>query len=381
MDRWEPLLEAGADPRRAAAQASAAGRRVVAAQCPLVPPELIHALGLSPWRLSAPPTPPDQTSHQLQTFCCSWIQAILDQALKGSLSHLTGVVLSCTPCDSMRSLPDIWRRSVSAPRPDWLYTIKFPAHRDGEEVGDFVSEELAIFQRWLELRAGEVLEPDRLAASAALFNRIRAALRALQRLTAQQQIPASTFQQAAIGAQVMDPAEAAELLELLLEHAAAGELRPPERSPRLMLVAGQLDDLRLLMWLEEKGATCVAIESCNMNHFFEASADLDPVDPLADLSRRHGRRPPCATCSGSADLRGRRLHQTINELGVQGVVFLPLRGCDPHEFDNALMTAGLEPLGVPHLTLEIDPQWSSWGQLTNRLEAFLELVGGLPDAE
>jgi benzoyl-CoA reductase/2-hydroxyglutaryl-CoA dehydratase subunit BcrC/BadD/HgdB len=282
------------------------------------------------------------------------------------------VVFAANTCDSLQNVPDIWRRAVKA-GPGRLHVMHLPALSEGHAPLALLQEELARLARWLERETGERLDPERLAASARLFNRLRAALRRLLALADRGAARHSWVQGAATGAQVLDAEQAVVALESAVDELAArGGSRPPAPL-RLMLVGGLLDDLRLLEWLEEHGAQPLVEETCTGARTFEVQADLDDTDPLADLPRRHLRRSRCAVCAGSGRHRAAALATTVRERRASGVVFLPYRGCDPHAFDNVLLAHALHDASIPHLTVEVDPQLSNWGQVTTRLEAFLEL--------
>jgi benzoyl-CoA reductase/2-hydroxyglutaryl-CoA dehydratase subunit BcrC/BadD/HgdB len=372
----EPLLRAASDPAAAVARISAAGGRVLGLQCRSIPEELPHALGLHPWRLWLKPEPPLRSSAFLQTFCCTWVQALLDQALGGSLRDLFGVVFSCNTCDSMQHLPDIWRRTVGAPGAGQICAVRFPARAEGCAARELLEKELDGLSRWLEQRTAERLVPSRLEASARLFNRIRGAFRGLQTLAAAGRVPYSLLHAASVGAQALDRQRVADLLDTALEQlSTAGPISVGGRA-RVMVVGGILDDPRLLLWLEARGAQCVDDDICALGPSFEAEADLDPTDALLDMAQRHLRRSPCPVTVGSAARRGESLLERAARHRASGVVFVPFRGCEPHGFDNVLLGRALSERSIPHLVLEVEPHLGNLGQLTTRLEAFVEMLSG-----
>jgi len=369
--RFEQVL---ADPWRASQQLSEAGQRVVGLLCPNLPEELPHALGLAPSRISVRPTPPTRSPEVLQTYCCTWVLALLDQALKGELAHLWSVVFAGNTCDSFQNLPDIWARTVERPGPDQLYSLHLPVRTDSSAAEELMADELDAWREWLEQRAGDALDPARLVTSARLYNAIRAALRRLAALAAQGRLPYAGVQAAAVATQSMDRGEAADLLQQCLEELEGADLPAPDDDrARIMVVGGYLDDPRLLRWLDEHEADVVADDTCALWRTFQAAADLDLDDPLRDMARRQIRRSPCPVQHDSARRRGDDLLRRIRQHRAQGVLLMPYKGCEPHGFDNVLLIEALDRQKIPHLTLEVDPQLGSWGQLTTRLEAFVEM--------
>jgi benzoyl-CoA reductase/2-hydroxyglutaryl-CoA dehydratase subunit BcrC/BadD/HgdB len=388
-----PLLEAASDPAAATARLVASGARVLGLQCANLPAELPHALGLHPLRLMLRPEPATRAPALYQTFACSWAQALLDQALAGHLAGLVGVSFGCNTCDSIQNLPAIWRDRVQAPAA--IASLRFPALGEGEAARELLAFELERWGRWLaslaareavaaprrEERSGPWLDRARLADSARLFNRIRAALRGLHGLAREERLPYSLLQAASLGSELLPRAYAAELLEAALREAGADRREPRATRARVALVGGVLDDLRLLRFLEERGVQCVLDDTCALGRSFEPAMDLDPEDALADLAARHLRRSPCPVVSGSGPRRSAAIVAAIHEQRVGGVILIPYRGCEPHGFDNVLIGRALKAEGVPQLLIEIDPHWGgpSWGTIANRLEAFLEMISGVTD--
>jgi benzoyl-CoA reductase/2-hydroxyglutaryl-CoA dehydratase subunit BcrC/BadD/HgdB len=372
------IREIAADPVSAMQRLADGGQKVIGLSCPNLPEELPHALGLTPGRIVVQPRPPKRSPEALQTFCCTWVQALLDQGMAGDLAFLHGLTLSCNTCDSLQNLPDIWRRTVERPGPEALHSLRFPVVT-GEAAFEMLRAELHIWQSWLEGRAGTRLEHARLEASARLFNRLRAALRELQRAASQGQVGYSLLQAAALAAQTADREEVADLLDAILtETQGEGAPRTP-RSTKLVLAGGYLDMPRLFEWLEEHGADVVEDDTCALSRTFEPAMDLDPGDPFEDMARRHLRRSRCPVQLSSAAPRAAALVEKVTRSEAQAVILLPYKGCEPHAFDNVLLAEALDRKKIPHVTLEIEPHLGNWGQITTRLEAFLEMFSEVSD--
>jgi benzoyl-CoA reductase/2-hydroxyglutaryl-CoA dehydratase subunit BcrC/BadD/HgdB len=370
------IREIVADPTSAMEKLADAGHRVIGLSCPNLPEELPHALGLTPARIVVRPRPPKRSPEALETFCCTWVQALLDQGMAGDLAFLHGMTLGSNTCDSLQNLPDIWRRTVERPGAEALHALRLPVVT-GEAALEMLRAELRVWQGWLEERAGAGLEPARLEASARLHNRVRAALRELQRAASAGRVGYSLLQAAALAAQTADRQEVADLLDSVV--AEARGRAPVVRSARLVLAGGYLDMPRLFEWLEDRGAAVVDDDTCALSRTFEPAVDLDPDDPLEDIARRHLRRSRCPVHLGSAERRAAALLEKVTRGEARAVILLPYKGCEPHAFDNVLLAEALERRRIPHITLEIEPHLGNWGQISTRLEAFLEMFSEVSD--
>ncbi|MBC8248998.1 MAG: 2-hydroxyacyl-CoA dehydratase, partial [Anaerolineales bacterium] len=83
------------------------GHRAMGYFCTYVPEEIIHAAGFAPLRILSGREIPSRADAHLQSYTCALCRSALDQALRGNLSFLQGVVFPHT-CDTIQALADIW---------------------------------------------------------------------------------------------------------------------------------------------------------------------------------------------------------------------------------------------------------------------------------
>jgi benzoyl-CoA reductase/2-hydroxyglutaryl-CoA dehydratase subunit BcrC/BadD/HgdB len=67
----------------------------------------------------------------------------------------------------------------------------------------------------------------------------------------------------------------------------------------------------------------------------------------------------------------------VERYDVEGAIIFVLKFCDPHLFDAPLLLETLEALGLPVLYLEWEHSLGGIAQLRTRIEAFLEMIGGV----
>ena len=76
--------------------------------CSYTPTPLIHAAGLTPYRVLPMGDSPDRAGQLLHDNLCPHVKRILDRAMENDLPDLHGMVfMNC--CDAMRRLSDAWR--------------------------------------------------------------------------------------------------------------------------------------------------------------------------------------------------------------------------------------------------------------------------------
>lgn len=334
--------------------------------CTYVPEEIIHAAGFVPVRIRSGSETPSRADAHLQSYTCALCRSALDQALRGDLDFLQGVVFPHT-CDTIQSLTDIWRMSF----PDlYVETIVQPVNLSSPSTRPYLIAELQRFRHSLEEFSGQAISDQAISASIESHNekcRLLARLYDLRdRLTAPELFAATS------AAFIISPQDYNQLLGELVELLAEEESTTPKR-PGLILVGAFLDDPAMLTIVEELGGRIVGDDLCTGSRYFVQPVEADG-DPIAALADRYLNRLPCPAKYHPDHERGEHLLKLVSEAKADGVVFVLQKFCDPHAFDYAIIKKKLDDAAVPHLRLEMEhaPAPDQW---RTRLQAFLEMIG------
>jgi benzoyl-CoA reductase subunit C len=355
--------------------------RAIGYFCTYVPEEIVHAAGFVPVRIRSSGKPPSRADAHLQSYTCALCRSALDQALRGDLSFLQGVVFAHT-CDTIQALTDIWQMSF----PDlYVETIVQPVNLSSPSARLYLIAELKRFRHSLEDLIGQEISGQAISASIALYNEKR---RLLARLLRDRLTAPELF--AATSAGFIIPLEEhnpllSELVELLAEEGVSippslagrgwGKVephKPRSKGPGLILVGAFLDDPVVLNIIEELGARIVGDDLCTGSRYFAQPVEADG-DPIAALADRYLRRLPCPAKHNPDHERSEHLLKLIHVTKANGVVFVLPKFCDPHAFDYAMVKEKLDAAAVPHLRLEMEhsPALDQW---RTRLQAFLEIL-------
>ena len=366
------------------------GHRAMGYFCTYVPEEIIHAAGFVPLRIRSGDQTPSRADAHLQSYTCALCRSALDQALRGDLSFLGGVVFPHT-CDTIQALADIWRMSF----PDlYVETVVQPVHLSSPSTRPYLVAELQRFRHSLEELIGQEISDGAINDSIELYNKKRRLLTRLydlrDRLTATELFTAT-------GAGFVMPVEEynhllGELVELLAEQEVNippslpgrgwGRVAPHKlRFPGIILVGAVLDDPAILTIVEELGARIVGDDLCTGSRYFAQPVEADD-DPIAALADRYLKRLPCPAKYNPDREPGEHLLKLVNESKADaasshvrsGIVFVLPKFCDPHAFDYAMIKEKLDVAAVPHLRLEMEHA-PALGQWRTRLQAFLEMIG------
>jgi benzoyl-CoA reductase/2-hydroxyglutaryl-CoA dehydratase subunit BcrC/BadD/HgdB len=133
-------------------------------------------------------------------------------------------------------------------------------------------------------------------------------------------------------------------------------------------------NLKLPLLIEEAGGVVVTDETCSANRMLYDMTAVDEwmvndmVDSLADKYLK-----PC-TCPifTRNDDRRRRLLDLVKDFNADGVVYQAFAGCQVYEMEYRSVAEEFNKAGIPLLYIETDYSLDDKGQLSTRIEAFLE---------
>lgn len=377
--------------------------------CSYVPEEIILAAGLHPVRVGARPGPTGLADSYLQSFACSFARALLDGLMAGRENGLAGVVFAYT-CDSLRAAFETWK--ARAPRGFLVHFLNLPARVAAPGVEAYLASEMQRLAAALGAVPGSrPVTAEGLAGAAELVGALRSGLLRLARVrTARPDLlPGSTYLALARAATRLERQEVAvalaglarELERQASESGGEGGRAPRLRSrPRLLVSGGFLETEEPLRLIEQAGADIVSDDLCLAGRRLAFSPETgcgtaqsrpgaaastagasgaaapsgSSDDPFARLALAYLRRVPCPTKHPPA-ARFERLLRQVREDGVDGVVLLLQKFCDPHAFDYPALRDDLTTAGVPCLMVEVEQGGVPAGQARTRVEAFVERLG------
>ncbi len=348
------------------------GRKIVGCLPMYVPEEVIHAAGMLPVVISGGRGATPLADARMPTYACSLVRGSLDLALRGALDFCDGFVFPYI-CDSMQSLSEVWRTNLPQV---FNHHILFPGRLDGPAARTYLIEELHRFRGAIERLAGHSVSDRSLWDSIETYNTSRRRLARLYDLRRQQPGMFSAREiSAIIQASMLMPKEAHN--ELLSEVLAEAILRTPKvDARRRLVVSGLLASGSLLETIEEAGCCIIDDDLFNGRRYFEGLAEMAP-SPLESLAGRFLSMMPCPTKHDPSHDYGSHVVEMARKAQAEGVVVLMLKYCDPQAFDYPHLKDRLERAGIPHLLIESGHDGLALGQITTRVQAFLEQITGI----
>jgi benzoyl-CoA reductase/2-hydroxyglutaryl-CoA dehydratase subunit BcrC/BadD/HgdB len=107
--------------------------------------------------------------------------------------------------------------------------------------------------------------------------------------------------------------------------------------------------------------------------------ELHVDDQVAGITDYLFSGAPCCCIHNPENDRHAYLIEKVRTAAADGVLFWPMRFCEPDAFERPQLIERLKHEGIPSLTLEMDVTTSNFEWAKTRVEAFCEMLGGLEE--
>ncbi|MDH4139100.1 MAG: double-cubane-cluster-containing anaerobic reductase [Coriobacteriia bacterium] len=163
----------------------------------------------------------------------------------------------------------------------------------------------------------------------------------------------------------------------LEERVAAGEGVAPRGAKRILVTGTPMavPNWKVHDIVEKAGGVVVQEELCTGSRYFdtlvpESNGSLDAmIDAVAD--KYLGINCACFTPNqGRCD----DVIRMAKDWNANGIIDYSLQFCDPYQMESTLVERAAQDAGIPHLKIETDYSMEDVGQLSTRVEAFLEML-------
>ncbi|HET7833632.1 MAG TPA: double-cubane-cluster-containing anaerobic reductase [Gallionella sp.] len=356
---------------------------LVGTTCIQAPEELIYAFGATPVRLCNGSYHYDQRGADfMPAKSCSLVKATLGMLDSETVIPKLGrpdLIVNPTTCDQKKKASAMMESMGYA-----VYDLELPNVKESEAARVYWQRSVRQFAARLRELTGRKLTRKNLKEAMNKTGRAQAAFRKLHNF--RRQAPSLILGKDVFlvtNAYFFDDinrwTDAVEKLnEELAQREQAGFKAVQSKAPRIVFTGSPpvFPNLKLPLLIEEAGGVVVADETCSANRMLYDMTAVDEwllndmVDALADKYLK-----PC-TCPifTRNDDRKRRLLDLVRDFKADGVVYQAFAGCQVYEMEYRSVAEEFNKAGIPMLYVETDYSPDDKGQLSTRIEAFLEAL-------
>ncbi len=353
------------------------GKKTMGTICCHVPEEIVHAAGMLPVRLRATGCTADADAQTwMSPFSCSFARSTLQYLMDGKYDFLDGLISSdgCLMAgriydnwryinDTIESTDDYYVRMVAVPRIINRHTKNFFAEHLEQLVED------------LEGIADKEITNEDIIQSTKLYNETRALIRELFSLSKGDKplITGAERLKIIMAGMSIPKEEYNTMLRDYIDHIKERNAVQKSRA-RIMVIGSAIDDPEYFKVIEDTGALVVTDYTCYGSRYLYEPVELDEENVLASLAENYMVRPVCPRMTDIRPEIHESIFNMIRDFDVDGVIFSQLQYCEVWGAEMLFFHDKFKEKSIPILSLEREEIMTNIGQLSTRVEAFVEML-------
>lgn len=356
----------------------AAGGKVVGTFCLYVPEEVVLASGAACVGIcGGADWGADVAEQYVPRNLCPLIKSFMGFKLTRVCPYFesSDLIVGETTCDGKKKAYEVLGEHTN------VHTMHTPQMKD-EASRRLWAEEVVKFKGKMEELTGKRVDAEALAKGISIVNKKRTALRRLNEARKADPVPISgkdalLIQQVAFYDDPVRFTESVNKISEELEKRIAGGVGAVKKGAPRILISGcpmAIPNWKLHHIIESSGAVIVAEEACIGHRYFrdmvDESAGQGEEAQMQAIADRY-MKLDCACFTPNKE-RIDNIMRLVEDYNVDGVVHYSLQFCDPFTVEYFSVEKALKEADVPVLKIETDYSMEDAGQLSTRVEAFLE---------
>lgn len=357
-------------------------RKIIGTICIQVPHELIYASGAMPLRLCNGSQSFEQVGAEfLPAKSCSIVKATTGMLhiSQHNLKEKMDMVVVPTTCDQKKKAAEIWEDMGFN-----IYTMEVPPSKDTEEARFYWQNSVKKLVSALQKITGERITKRKIRDAIGRIQRASDQYRKLYGLM--ESSPPVLYGKdlfLVTNAYAFDNIDrwtnAVKTLNRELERKKrAGEFVGTRHAPRILFTGSPpiFPNLKIPLLVEQAGAIVVTDEVCSSSRVLYDAVVYDEgnlYDMIPAIADRYLKPSTCPFFTFNSDRRRKLIHMA-ERFAIDGVVYQAYAGCQLYEMEQRVIGKTLMSEGIPMLYIETDYSPEDIGQLSTRVEAFIESI-------
>lgn len=357
----------------------AAGGTVIGTFCLYVPEEIIRALGgVSVGLCAGAEWAYDQVEQVLPRATCALIKSAMGFKLGKVCPYMESadLIVGETTCDGKKKAYELL--GEMAP----MYVMELPQMKRPDDLGLWRAELDRLVAK-LEEVTGRTLTFEALRTATGEVNDKRRALQRFNAARAASPAPISG-RDALLAVQIAFnddvhrfTSSVDKIADELEQRVADGRGVAPADAPRILVTGTPMSvpNWKMHDLVEKAGAVIVCEELCTGSRYYEklVAEDATTVDGLLDAIAAKYLDINCA-CFTPNPGRSEDILRLAREYNVDGILHCALQFCGPYQIEATSVERAARDAGIPFLRVDTDYSMEDAGQLSTRIEAFLEML-------
>lgn len=350
----------------------------IGTMCIQIPSEIIYALDGVPVRLCNGFYTDDEIgSDLLPQKSCPLIKATVGHFASDNFTDRPHIVFSPTTCDQKTKAGSIIEHFGHT-----VVDVDFPRTKESEESREYWRRSVRKFTENLARFQGKKLTRKNLKNAITKVGYAQSLYHEVSKYRQQDTVSISgtdvfLLTNAFFFDKIDNWIEAMEILLDELEVRSREQINVAGKlSPRIIYTGSPpvFPNYKIPHIIEQSDAVIVADETCSSNRMFNDMVAVDEWlvnDMIDSISDKYLKACTCPVFTKNND-RIRRIINLVKQYKADGIVYQAFAGCTVYELEQRSVLEAMEKEGIPILYLESDYSPSQGGQLSTRVEAFIE---------
>lgn len=354
-------------------------KKIVGSFCLYVPEEIIQAAGgISVGLCSGADWATDKVEEHLPRNTCPLIKSFTGFKLGQVCPYIESadLVVGENTCDGKKKAYEFF----GTQKP--MYIMDVPNVKS-DTTRAMWREQVRNLAKRVEQETGVEITAESLSAAIKVANAKRRALQRLSATRAADPVPISgldsllTVQAAFMDDPVRLTGAVNDMADECEQRVAEGVGAAPKGAKRILYTGTPMavPNWKLFTLIEKAGAVVVGEECCTGSRYYKDLVDESgtTVDQMLDAIADRYYGINCAIFTPN-DGRVEDVMQMAKDLHADGIIDCSLQFCTIYEMEAFGLEKAAQDAGIPYMHITTDYSNEDSGQLTTRIEAFLELI-------
>ena len=350
------------------------GKKVAGVFCTFTPVEILEAAGFTTVSLCgmSPETIPAAEAHLPKNLCplikSSYGFAVSD---KCPYTYFADLIVGETTCDGKKKMYELLNRIKPT------YILHLPQGHDSDPVTVWTAE-LRRFIKYLEDHFDVTITDELLREAARKRNLERQTNLKLMAMQRQDPPPMSGLQMyqtlEGAGFTFSHEERIAKVEDLIRTIEETADPEANRGCKRIMVTGCPIGGVlqKTVGAIEANGGVVVCHENCSGIKAAFQMVDTEAEDIVKAIAERY-LKIGCSVMTPNSK-RMELIPELVREFQIDGIVEVDLQTCTPYCVESFQIRELAEKLGVPYMSVETDYSQSDSGQLSTRIEAFMEML-------
>jgi len=286
------------------------------------------------------------------------------------------LIINPTSCDQKKKIPEVETNSDVE-----IYSLELPPTKETEEAIEYWHKSIFKLTEKLEKTLGKKIKKKNLKEAIFLVKSAQEQFRRLHNLRKGEPVIWGKDVILLANSYFHDDIKEwtknlSELNNELEERKKNKEFVTKKNAPRIVLTGSPsiFPNLKIPVLIEESGGIIIADEFCSSTRLLYDSVAVDEwhlYDMIPALADRYIKPCTCPNFTPNDD-RVRSLLETVKEFNADGVIYQSFAGCHLYDMESKQIGKVLEQNNTPMLFIETDYNPDDTGQLSTRVEAFID---------